>query len=58
MKIYQVFESYPLFYQPYIPPTIEELSKKKGISSKIITFSGISDSTNVEVLPSYNRRRN
>jgi glycosyltransferase involved in cell wall biosynthesis len=57
MKIYQVFESYPLFYQPYIPPTLASLSKQDHISSKIIAFNGSSDKSDVEVLPSYNIRR-
>lgn len=57
MKIYQVFESYPLFYQPYIPPTLEALAKQKDIHSKIIAFRGKSDERDVEVLPSYKKRR-
>jgi glycosyltransferase involved in cell wall biosynthesis len=46
-----------LFYQPYIPPTIEELSIQENISLKIIAFNGLANANDVEILPSYNRRR-
>jgi glycosyltransferase involved in cell wall biosynthesis len=57
MKIYQVFETYPLFYQPYIPPTIEALSKQEDINLKIIAYQGKPTSKETIILPSYNRRR-
>jgi glycosyltransferase involved in cell wall biosynthesis len=56
MKIFQVFESYPLFYQPYIPPTLELLAQQDQIDSKIIAFDGASDSESVEILPSHRKR--
>jgi len=56
MKIFQVFESYPLFYQPYIPLTLQLLAKQDKIDSKIIAFDGVSDSETVEILPSPKKR--
>jgi glycosyltransferase involved in cell wall biosynthesis len=56
MKIFQVFESYPLFYQPYIPPTLELLAREDRIISKIIAFEGVSDSESIEILPSHKKR--
>lgn len=56
MKIFQVFESYPLFYQPYIPPTLDVLSKQKDLISKIIAFQGQKDQNGIEILPSYYKR--
>jgi len=56
MKVFQVFESYPLFYQPYIPPTLELLSKQEGIDSKILAFKGVSHSNDATILPNYKKR--
>lgn len=56
MKVFQVFESYPLFYQPYIPPVLDKLSNK--IDSKIIAFEGqVKTGEKASVLPSYYYRR-
>lgn len=58
MKVFQVFESYPLFYQPYIPPVIDALCKKNGHDIKIVAFKGKSEKANEAiVLPKYNVRR-
>ncbi len=56
LKIYHVFESYPLFYQPYIPPTLEALTVDSNIDSKIIAFKGTSNTSQAEVLPTYRKR--
>ncbi|WP_271392997.1 glycosyltransferase family 4 protein [Aequorivita sinensis] len=40
MKVYQVFESYPLFYQPYIPPVIKALDDVEGVKITIVAFKG------------------
>jgi glycosyltransferase involved in cell wall biosynthesis len=58
MKIYQVFESYPLFYQPYIPPVLKELTKIKGLESKIIAYKGDSSKENEAfIFPNYYIRK-
>ncbi len=55
-KVYQVFESYPLFYQPYIPPVLEQLSQE--IDSKVVAFKGqVKTGEKASVLPSYTYRR-
>ncbi|GGK60797.1 MULTISPECIES: glycosyltransferase family 4 protein [Flavobacteriaceae] len=58
LKILQVFESYPLFYQPYIPPVIEALQKQTTLTIQICAYSGTKNiDANVTILPSYNYRR-
>jgi hypothetical protein len=52
IKLYQVFESYPLFYQPYIPAILKKLAKIKGLESKIIAYNGDSvKESKVFILP-------
>lgn len=56
MKVFQVFESYPLFYQPYIPPVLDKLSTQ--IDSEIIAFEGhVKTGEKASVLPSYYYRK-
>lgn len=56
IKIYQVFENYPLLYQAYIPPLIEKLSIQKHLQISLQVFNeGVG--ALVEKLPSYYRRR-
>lgn len=56
MKIYQVFESYPLFYQPYIPPVIDKLQEVKGMDVQTIAFRGKKGKKeDVDILPEYKR---
>jgi glycosyltransferase involved in cell wall biosynthesis len=58
IRVYQVFESYPLFYQPYIPPVLKELAKIKGLESKIIAYNGDSvQESEVFILPNYYFRK-
>ena len=58
MKVYHVFESYPLFYQPYIPPVLKRLTKIKGFESKIIAYKGDSFKENEAfILPNYYIRK-
>lgn len=58
MKIYQIFESYPLFYQPYIPPVLEKLTKREELDTKIIAFRGKRDgSKEAFILPNYRSRK-
>lgn len=56
MKVYQIFESYPLFYQPYIPPVINAL-REEGLDVTIIAFNGGKVNTNdAVVLPGHKKR--
>ncbi|WP_310992292.1 glycosyltransferase family 4 protein [Aequorivita marina] len=58
MKIYQVFDSYPLFYQPYIPPVIDALQNQKGMDINIVAFNGVKgERDKAEVLPQYKKRK-
>lgn len=58
MKVYHVYESYPLFYQPYIPSVIKELQLLEGMDLKIIAFRGEKGKNNeAEVLPKYRKRK-
>lgn len=56
IKVVQVFESYPLFYQPYIPPIIKEIQAHKKIRLKLNAFKGKPDK-DVTIIPSYFKRR-
>jgi len=59
MKIYQVFESYPLFYQPYIPPVIKELDDVEGVKITIVAFKGEKrkgSDYKLVMIPSYRKR--
>lgn len=56
MKVYQVFESYPLFYQPYIPPTLELLAEGNDIDSEIIAFKGVTGGKEAQILPFHRKR--
>ncbi|MDO1501077.1 glycosyltransferase family 4 protein [Winogradskyella maritima] len=56
IKVIQIFEEYPLFYQPYIPPVITEIQNSNDFDIKIIAFKGKS-SSEVQVMPSYYLRR-
>ncbi len=55
-KVWHIFEKYPLFYQPYIPPVLNKLSKRTH--SEIIAFKGVVEQgDNAIVLPSYYKRK-
>ncbi|TVZ59158.1 glycosyltransferase involved in cell wall biosynthesis [Flavobacteriaceae bacterium MAR_2010_105] len=56
IKIIQLFESYPVFYQPYIPPVMEALKRTEGLAVKIQAFKGHPE-PGVKVMPSYLIRR-
>jgi glycosyltransferase involved in cell wall biosynthesis len=56
IKIVQVFEKYPLFYQPYIPPVIEALKREQQITLHVNAFKGTADK-DVEIIPSYYWRK-
>lgn len=57
MKVFQVYESYPLFYQPYIPPVIDALQEIDGVEIEIVAFKGDKAKTHkVIVLPNYKIR--
>jgi glycosyltransferase involved in cell wall biosynthesis len=58
IKVYQVFESYPLFYQPYIKKALQGLKEFSELDNKIVSYK-CNDKTNheIEILPSYYRRK-
>ena len=56
IKIVQVFDTYPLFYQPYISLVIDKLRVNDKIENTINAYNGVSDKK-VKVLPSYYIRR-
>ena len=55
IKIFQVFESYSLFYLPYIEPTLELLRQQDQVNSKVIVFKEISHSKDAFILPYHKR---
>lgn len=58
IKILQLFDSYPSFYQPYIPPVINALNKQKGVEMKIMAFNGGGgEKEEVAILPNYKVRK-
>ncbi|WP_417857394.1 glycosyltransferase family 4 protein [Xanthomarina gelatinilytica] len=56
VKVIQLFDHYPVFYQPYIPPVIEALSNTQDLDLKIMAFNG-QQSKVVEIIPSYYKRK-
>jgi len=56
IKVVQVFEEYPAFYQPYIPPVINKLRNNFKLDLKIHAYKGVSDK-DVSIIPSYYYRR-
>jgi len=52
IKIVQVFEKYPLFYQLYIPLVIQSLQKKNELEVKIVAFKGNANKeSSISILP-------
>lgn len=56
IKVNYVFQSYPVFYQPYIPPVIEALSQKAKFKLKVLVFKDAL-TENIIKMPSYSHRR-
>lgn len=56
INVVQLFESYPLFYQPYIPPVIDEIKKEEIIKLQIHAFNG-KQINDVIIIPKYYRRK-
>ena len=57
IRVIQLFDSYPLFYQPYIPPVLEALQNDSQIDLSIYAYSGgNSTDINAIIIPSYYRR--
>lgn len=56
IRVNYVFQSYPVFYQPYIPPVVNSLFRHNGIELRVKVFKG-PVGHNVVKLPSYNFRR-
>lgn len=58
IKVVQLFEEYPIFYQPYIKDTVEELIKNNTISLTIKTFKNSKiDLPYVKSFKNYKRRK-
>ena len=54
MKIYQLFGTYPMFYQPYIAPVTEELQKLQDFDLLVVAYSGVPDKIKgIHILPKY-----
>lgn len=56
INVVQLFESYPLFYQPYIPPVIDVIKKEGIIKLQINAFKGV-PSKDVTIIPKYYKRK-
>lgn len=56
IRVVQLFESYPLFYQPYIPPVIAALGQEQNLELRINAFKGTADN-GVKIIPSYYKRK-
>jgi len=56
IKIIELFQSYSEFYQPYIPPVIEALKKRKEIEIQVHAFNGDKNGE-VQIIPSYKKRK-
>ncbi|WP_242087532.1 glycosyltransferase family 4 protein [Aestuariivivens sediminis] len=56
IKVYYIFQDYPIFYQPYIPPLIQSLKQFTFLDLSIQVFrNGLGKL--VEILPSYTFRK-
>ncbi|WP_452227710.1 glycosyltransferase [Lacinutrix sp. MEBiC02404] len=56
VKVVQLFHTYPLFFQPYIPPVLELLKQHSKIDLNIMHYKG-EDSGNEIKIPSYRARK-
>ena len=58
IKIFQVFESYPLVYFPYVEPLFKVLKKQKELDVQFYAYKGKSNKDlGVKILPSYYKRK-
>ncbi|WP_417289534.1 glycosyltransferase family 4 protein [Corallibacter sp.] len=58
IKVFQVFENYPVFYQPYLQWIMKSLDQAFEISQKILTFNKPQKAKDyIFALPSYRRRK-
>lgn len=56
INVLQIFESYPVFYQPYIPPVVDALLERNDITLTVDVYKGQSGGK-VTKMPSYSYRR-
>ncbi|REG87722.1 glycosyltransferase family 4 protein [Winogradskyella sediminis] len=56
IKIFQVLDEYPVFYQPYIPPILDALKTDKNIDSKIVAFKQLKGDKADVVIPKHKWR--
>ena len=52
IKVVHLFETYPIFYQPYMQLYEKELGKEECLNVKVVSFKNSSDKS-VTVMPSY-----
>lgn len=58
IKVYQVFETYPLFYQPYTKNTLQGFQEFPELDNKIVSYKGTDKTADkTEIFPSYIRRK-
>ncbi|UAB81224.1 glycosyltransferase family 4 protein [Marixanthomonas sp. SCSIO 43207] len=56
IKIVHLFDEYPVFYQPYIPPVINKLRDNPNLDIEVVVFNG-TKSKEVSKLPNYYKRK-
>ncbi|TPV33850.1 glycosyltransferase family 4 protein [Paucihalobacter ruber] len=56
MNLVYVFQEYPVFYQPYIPPIVNALMDRKDINFKVNVFKGNKQDYIVKIPPYHFRR--
>ncbi|QRM87795.1 glycosyltransferase [Lacinutrix sp. WUR7] len=56
IKVVQLFSTYPLFFQPYIPPVVELLKERTDLDFKILHFEGEGGEKAIKA-PSYRNRQ-
>lgn len=56
IKITELFDAYPVFYQPYIPPVINKLKTIAEFDVSVVVFNG-KKNAHTTILPSYYKRK-
>ncbi len=56
VKVVQLFQFYPLFFQPYIPPVVELLKERTDLDFKVLHFEGAGGEKAVKA-PTYRMRQ-
>ncbi len=56
VKIFQVLDEYPVFYQPYLPPVLKAFNEDDDFQSQIVTFKQLKGEKADVILPHYKLR--